>query len=201
MQKADLPIDHPLAAAALCAIAVATITLAGCGGEQQSGREGRSSTASPELLRVTRLEGTVVRLGSLRGEPLYGVRLRALVCSRSAAEAARTYPTSFRIAHHVTAGRTGSRWPAAFRIMFNELHWLVPLGETRGACRNVLFEDVLPPANYGGIESPLGIMGQTRAHRCYGIRFTLTAVLDTAERMATSASRRAIIQCGRFRPG
>jgi hypothetical protein len=186
----------------LGAIAFAAIVLAGCGGEEQSGHDkGGSSAANAALLRVTRLEGTVVRMGSLRGEPLYGVRLRAFVCSRSAAEADRTYPTSFRIVHHVTAGRTASQWPKAFRIMSNELHWLVPLGETRAVCGNVEFEDVIPPANYGGLESPLGLMGYSRTHRCYGIQFTLRAVLDNRRRTAMSASRRTIIQCGRFRPG
>jgi hypothetical protein len=132
---------------------------------------------------------------------LYGVRLIASVCSRTAALADRTYPTWFRIAHHVTAGRAATHWPEAFRVMSDELHWLVPLGETtRGACRRaVVFEDVIPPANYGGLESPLGLMGYSRTHRCYGIELTLRAVIDNRSRTATSASRRAIIQCGRFR--
>jgi hypothetical protein len=186
----------------LGAIAFAAITLVGCGGEEQSGHDqAGSSAANAPLLRVSRLEGTVVRMGSLRGEPLYGVRLRAFVCSRSAAEADRTYPTSFRIAHHVTAGRAASRWPKAFRVMSNELHWLVSLGETRAVCGNVEFEDVIPPANYGGLESPLGLMGYNRTHRCYGIQFTLRAVLDNRRRTEMSASRRTIIQCGRFRRG
>lgn len=140
-------------------------------------------------------------MGSLRGEPLYGIRLRAYVCSRSAAEADRTYPTSFRIAHYVTAGRAAPHWPEAFRVMSNELDWLVPLGETRAVCGNVEFEDVIPPANYGGLESPLGCLGYCRKDRCYGIQFTLRAVLDNHRRTAMSASRRAIIQCGRFRRG
>lgn len=186
----------------LGAVAFAAITLAGCGGEEQFGHDqDGSSAANEKLLRVSRLEGTVVRMGSLRGEPLYGVRLRAFVCSRSAAEADRTYPTGFRITHHVTAGRAASHWPKAFRVMFNELHWLVPLGETRDVCGSVEFEDVIPPSNYGGLESPLGLMGYSRTHRCYGIQFALSAVLDNRSRTAMSASRRAIIQCGRFRPG
>jgi hypothetical protein len=130
-----------------------------------------SSAAHEPLLRVSRLQGAVVRMGSLRGEPLYGVRLRAQVCSRSAALADQTYPTSFSIAHHVTAGRAATHWPEAFRVMFNELHWLVPLGETGGACRRVVeFEDVIPPSNYGGVESPLGCLGYCRRSRCYGIQ-------------------------------
>lgn len=145
-------------------------------------------------------------MGSLRREPLYGVRLRALVCARSGAVADRTYPTSFRITHHITPGRAARAWARPFRAMDNDLHWLVPLGETEdGPCREVEFEDVIPPSNYGGLESPLGLMGYTRTHRCYGVRLTLRAVLhgtnqSEAERMA--ANRRAIIQCGRFRrPG
>jgi hypothetical protein len=184
---------------ALGAIAFAAITLAGCGGEEQNGHD--SSAANEALLRVSRLQGTVVRMGSLRGEPLYGIRLRAFVCSRSASEADRTYPTSFRVTHHVTPGRAATHWPEAFRIMENELHWLVPLGETRGVCGDVEFEDVIPPSNYGGLESPLGCLGYCRRHRCYGIQFTLRAVLANRRRTAMSASRRAIIQCGRFRRG
>jgi hypothetical protein len=185
----------------LGAIAFAAITLAGCGGERQSGHDqSNPAAANPKLLRVSRLEGRVVRMGTLRGEPLFGVRLRAFVCSRSATSADRTYPTSFRISHHVTAGRATSHWPEAFRVMSNELHWLVPLGETRDVCGNVEFEDVIPPSNYGGLESPLGLMGYSRTHRCYGIEFTLRAVLDNRSRTAMSASRRAIVQCGRFGP-
>jgi hypothetical protein len=187
----------------LAAIVFAAITLAGCGGDGQSSHdEGGSSAPNAKLLRVSRLHGTVVRMGSLQGEPLYGVRLRAFVCSRSAALADRTYPTSFRIAHYVTPGRASTHWPEAFRVMENELHWLVPLGETGGACRrDVEFEDVIPPANYGGLESPLGLMGYSRTHRCYGIQFTLRALLANRRRTAMSASRRAILQCGRFRRG
>jgi hypothetical protein len=178
------------------------IALAGCGMGEQSGQDAGSSAANGKLLRVSRLQGNVVRMGTLRGEPLYGVRLAASVCSRSAALADRTYPTSFRIAHHVTAGRSATPWPTAFRIMSNELHWLVPLGETTGgACRHgVEFEDVIPRANYGGLESPLGLMGYSRTQRCYGIELTLRAALDNRTRTTMSASRRTIIQCGRFRP-
>lgn len=149
------------------------------------------------------LQGSVVRMGSLPGEPLYGVRLRAFVCSRSSAEADRTYPTSFRIAHYVTSGRTARAWGEPFRVLDNELHWLVPLGETRVVCGNVEFEDFIPPSSYGGVESPLGAMGYSRFHRCYGVRLTLTAVLEKPSKTAStpiSASRRAIVQCGRFRP-
>lgn len=187
----------------LGAIAFTAIALAGCGGEGQSGREGGSSTANEALLRIARLQGAVVRMGSIRGEPLYGVRLRADVCARSAALADQTYPTSFSIAHHVTPGRAVARWPKAFRVMFDELHWLVPLGETTGgACRRgVEFEDVIPSDDYGGVESPLGCLGYCRASRCYGVQLTLRAVVADRSRTRMAASRRAIIQCGRFRRG
>ena len=187
----------------LGAIAFAAISLAGCGGEGQTGHdEGGSSAANEPLLRVSRLQGTVVRIGLLHGEPLLGLRLRAFVCSRSAAEADRTYPTSFRIAHHITPGRAATHWHEAFRVMSNELSWLVPLGEGTGVCKDVAFEDVIPPANYGGLESPLGCLGYCRRYRCYGIQFTLRAVLvDRRKHTPMSASRRAIIQCGRFQRG
>jgi hypothetical protein len=193
---------HGMTRRSLGALAVA-IALAGCGGGERSGHDAGSSASNAKLLRVSGLHPTVVRMGTLRGEPLYGVRLIAGVCSRSAALADRTYPTSFRIAHYVTAGRAATHWPEAFRVMTNELHWLVPLGETTsGACRRgVVFEDVIPPANYGGLESPLGLMGYSRTHRCYGIELTLRAVLDNRRHTTMSSSRRAIVQCGRFRPG
>jgi hypothetical protein len=184
-------------------IALVAVTVTGCGGGNQRGAVRlRDPAAAPKLLRIQTLQGSVVRVGSLHGEPLYGVRLIAVVCARSAALADRTFPTSFRIAHHVTAGRAATHWPKAFRVMSNELHWLVPLGETTaGACRHrVEFEDVIPAANYGGLESPLGLMGYSRTHRCYGIELRLQAVLDNRRRTTMSASRRAIIQCGRFRP-
>jgi hypothetical protein len=87
--------------------------------------------------------------------------------------------------------------------MFDELHWLVPLGETTtGACRRgVEFEDIIPPDDYGGVESPLGCLGYCRRSRCYGIHLTLRAVVADRSRTRTAASRRAIIQCGRFRTG
>ena len=193
-----------MAGRSLGAIAFAAITLTGCGGGEQRGSgEGGSSAANEPLLRVTRLYGTLVRMGSLGGEPLYGIRLRADVCARSAAQADQTYPTSYSMAHHVTPGRTATRWPKAFRGVFDELHWLVPLGETTsGACRRgVEFDDVIPPDDYGGVESPLGCLGYCRAARCYGAQLTLRAV-GVADRRRTrmAASRRAIIQCGRFGP-
>jgi hypothetical protein len=158
---------------------------------------------APKPLDMRTLQGSVVRMGSLHGEPLYGVRLRAFVCSRSSAEADRTVPTSFRIAHFVTSGRMATNWGKPFRAIDNDLYWLVSLGETRGACGYLEFEDVIPPENYGGVESPLGALGYSRTHRCYGARLTLRAVLGSADNRTSkpiSASKRAIIRCGRFRP-
>jgi hypothetical protein len=192
----------------LLGVVAAAITVAGCGGAGQSGDHRlRDLVASPaatqEPLQIRTLQGSVVRMGSLRGEPLYGVRLRAFVCSRSSAEAYRTFPTSFRIAHYVTPARATTGWGKPFRVLDNDLHWLVSLGETRRVCGDVEFEDVIPPANYGGLESPLGALGYSNTHRCYGVRLTFRAALERADHTGSkpiSASKRAIIQCGRFRP-
>jgi hypothetical protein len=127
---------------------------------------------------------------------LYGVRLVAQVCSQTRGEADRTYPTAFRIAHYVPPRRAAVEWGRPFRILVNDLYWLVPLGETRDVCGKVEFEDVIPPDNYGGLESALGVLGHSRA--CYGVRLTLSAILDSPGRAASktiSASKRAIIQC------
>lgn len=180
---------------ALGAIAFAAITLAGCG---ESGQVGHNEAPGVPMVRISKLQGKVVRIGRLHGEqPLFGVRLNAFVCARSAAGADQTYPSWFRIAHYVTPRRAARHWPEAFRAMQNELHWLVPLGETtRGACRNVDLEDVIPPSEYGGLESPLGCLGYCGNARCYGIQLTLRAFVG---RTPASASRRTIVQCGRFR--
>jgi hypothetical protein len=134
---------------------------------------------------------------------LYGVRLHAFVCSRSNAEADRTVPTSFRVAHYVTSGRTATNWGRPFRSVDNKLYWVVSLGETRGACGYVDFEDVIPPDNYGGVESALGALGYSNKYRCYGVQLTLRASLGSADQRTStpvSASRRSIVQCGRFHP-
>ena len=84
--------------------------------------------------------------------------------------------------------------------------WLhaVSLGETRGACGYVTFEDLIPPENYGGVESPLGALGYSNRYRCYGVQLTLRAELGSADQRTStpiSATRRAVVQCGRFHPG
>jgi hypothetical protein len=114
------------------------------------------ATAAPHArvasraLEMRTLTASVVRMGSLHGRPLYGLRLRSYVCSRSSAEADRTVPTSFRITHYVVTNRSASRWGRPFRVVDNDLYWVVSLGEARGACGYVSFEDVIPPENYGG---------------------------------------------------
>lgn len=162
------------------------------------------AASAPKRLDLRTLQGSVVRMGSLRGALLYGVQLRALVCARSNAEADRTTPTSFRIAHYTTSGQTTGEWGEPFRAVENDLYWVVSLGEaTPSACEYVVFQDVIPPENYGGVESALGALGYSRTHRCYGIQLTVRAVLmsvDGKTSKLTSASRRVIIQCGRFRP-
>ena len=185
----------------LIRVAAVGVALCGCGALLVTNAAPQTA-AAPKPLDMRTLRGSVVRMGSLHGEPLYSVRLRAFVCSRSSAEADRTVPTSFRIAHYVTSGRTATKWGKPFRALDNDLYWLVSLGETRRTCGYVEFEDLIPPENYGGVESPLGALGYG-SNRCYGVRLTLLAVLGSADNSTSkpiSASKRAIIQCGRFRP-
>ena len=182
-------------------VAATALGAALCGGV--TARSAPLSDVAAKPLDLRSLHGSVVRIGSLHGQPSYGVRLRAFVCSRSSAEADRTVPTSFRIAHYVTAGRKATRWGRPFRVVDNDLYWVVSLGETRGACGYLDFEDVIPPENYGGAESALGVMGYSDKYRCYGIRLTVRASLGSADQRTVTpvaASRRAIIQCGRFHP-
>jgi hypothetical protein len=148
------------------------------------------------------LSGTVVRSGSVHGEPLLGLRLRAFVCSRSNAEADRTVPVSVRIAHHVTRGRMATGWGKPFRVVDNDLYWVVSLGENRGACGYVTFEDLIPPDSYGGVESALGVLGYSSLYHCYGVELTLRGVLGSYRGRTSqpvAASRRTIVECGRFR--
>jgi hypothetical protein len=162
------------------------------------------SYAAVAPLVMRSLQGSVVRMGSLHGRPLYGVRLHAFVCSRSSVEADRTVPTSFRIAHYITPGRKLTNWGRPFRVVDNDLHWVVSLGETRGTCGYVDFEDVIPQDDYGSAESPLGVLGYSNKYRCYGIQLALRASLGSADQRTSapiSASRRTIIQCGLFHPG
>src|ERR1051326_7996131 len=75
-------------------ISAATVVIAFCGGGLIATAAPHSEVASRPLEMRT-LQASVVRMGLLHGEPSYGLRLRAFVCSRSSAEADRTVPTSF----------------------------------------------------------------------------------------------------------
>jgi hypothetical protein len=182
----------------LVAPAVAVVA---CSGALVAKATLRSGLAAP--LKMRTLSGSVVRMGSLHGRSLLGVRLRASVCSRSKAEAARTVPTSFRVAHYVTPNRTTSGWGKPFRVVENDVYWVVALGEHGNACNDLQFEDVIPPDNYGGAESSLGVLGYSTKYHCYGVKLTLLAAISNSDQRTytpISASRRTIIQCGRFRP-
>jgi hypothetical protein len=87
-------------------------------------------------------------------------------------------------------------------VVDNDLYWVVSLGETRGSCGYLEFEDMIPPENYGGVESALGALGYSNKYRCYGVQLTVRAALASADQRSSTmiaASRRTIIQCGRFR--
>ena len=131
-------------------------------------------------------------------DPLYGLRLRADVCTRSHAEATQLYATTFRIAHYEPRTRTQADWGHPFRVVANDQHWLVPFGETHDVCGEIVAEDMIPPDNYGGVESPLG-----NPLHCWGVRLRIDAFLDSGERTSgteVSATARTIVQCGSFHP-
>jgi hypothetical protein len=81
-----------------------------------------------------------------------------------------------------------TKWAKPFRVLDNDLYWVVSLGETRGACGYVEFEDVIPPDNYGGAESALGVLGYSSLYHCYGVQLTLgrRSAAPTAERRSQS---------------
>src|SRR4051812_48849515 len=93
-------------------IVVAAAALAGCGAQQR-----KSSRAVAEPLTIRTLRAEVVRVGTIERQKLYGLRVRAFVCSRSSAEADRTLPTSFRIAHFVLPRKTLTGWKRPFRVV------------------------------------------------------------------------------------
>jgi hypothetical protein len=148
---------------------------------------GASPTAQalPGRLHIHELHGSVVKLGrygsSSAGQDLLGVRLRATVCVRSAAEARNSYPSAIGVTHFAVSKKTGRWWPA--RAVVDRAPWLVPLGETwhGRACGPVGIEDPIPPTPYG-VES-LG-----NPNNCYGVALTIKVG-------AISATKRAIIRC------
>src|SRR5919198_1637498 len=68
------------AGAALVVLGLCALALTGCGGTT------RPSADTPRIVRIEKLTGSVARFGSSQGYPLYGVRLRATVCTGSDAE-------------------------------------------------------------------------------------------------------------------
>lgn len=140
----------------------------------------RAVPKTPTSLRIRKLTGNVVTLGSWSGYPLIGVRLRAIVCVRGTRAA--IYPDEFRVTHFsVIRNRRVWRWR---RTTIDRPMWLVPLGETWGGkpCGPVTVEDAISPNHYGA-ESLGNELG------CYGVALSIKAG-------GSRDSRRAIIQCG-----
>jgi len=137
-------------------------------------------SANPASLRIEKLSGSVAKLGSWEGSPLYGVRLRATVCVGSSKP---IYP-DFGIAHFLVTRSPARKW-WRIRTVVDRPPWLVPLQESwQGKrCGPVQVEDPIPPEHTGGVEQ-LG-----NPYSCYGVELTI-------QTGATRASKRAIIQCG-----
>jgi hypothetical protein len=152
----------------LCSVAT------GCGAVDQPRAD------PPASLRIERLTGSVARLGTWQGYALYGVRLRARVCTGSNAE---IYP-SFTIRHYLLVGARTRRW-ILVRKVFDRPPYLEPLQESwpDKRCGPVQVDDPIPPEHTGGVEQ-LG-----NPWSCYGVALTIWA----GKRHAT---RRAAIQCG-----
>jgi hypothetical protein len=146
----------------------------GCGSISQP----RADT--PATLRIEKLTGSVAKLGSWRGYVLYGVRLRATVCTGSNAE---IYP-DFTITHYLLAGSSPRKWTVV-RKVFDRPPYLVPLQESWHGkrCGPLHVDDPIPPEHSGGVEQ-LG-----NPWSCYGVALTIWA----GRRHAT---KRAAIQCG-----
>jgi hypothetical protein len=139
-----------------------------------------ASAGPPSQSRFTirSLNGSLVRISSSR-YVAYGVRIRAIVCFRTAAEA-NSYPSAITIGHYLVQK---SQWWNA-RTVIDHAPWLVPFGEGwHGRCGPVLLEDPIPWDHYGveSLGNPLG---------CYGISLMIQVGRDRA-------SRRAIVTCGR----
>jgi hypothetical protein len=150
-----------------------------------------AGSSSSDALQIKKLDGSVVKVGTWGSgafaHPLYGVRLRATVCFRSASEALNAYPSSLTIIHY-SVNKSRSTWWRA-RTVIDHPPWLVPFGETWHGrrCGPVALEDPLPSEHYG-VES----VGNPNA--CYGVSLTIRVG-------ANRATRRAIITCGpRFGP-
>jgi hypothetical protein len=145
-----------------------------------------SASASPKGqsgLTIQRLNGSLVRISSSR-YVAYGVRIRAVVCFRTAAKTDSS-PSAITIGHYLV--RKSEWWNA--RTVIDHAPWLAPFGETwHGArCGRVFLEDPIPDDHYGveSLGNPLG---------CYGISLTIRVGRERA-------TRRAIVTCAkRFGP-
>ena len=162
------------AGAALVVLGLCALALTGCGGTT------RPSADTPRIVRIEKLTGSVARFGSSQGYPLYGVRLRATVCTGSDAE---IYP-DFTIAHYLLVGSPTRKWTLV-RKVFERPPYLVPLQETwRGRrCGPAYVDDPIPPEHTGGVEQ-LG-----NPWSCYGVALTIWAG-------RTHATKRLAVQCG-----
>jgi hypothetical protein len=159
---------------ALVIFGLCALVPTGCGGI------GQPRVTTPPTLRIEKLTGIVANLGSFNGYPLFGVRLRATVCTSSNAE---IYP-DFTIAHYLLAGYPARKWMLV-RKVFDRPPYLVPLQETWHGrhCGLAEVDDPIPPDHTGGVEQ-LG-----NPWSCYGVALTIWAG-------KTHATRRAAIQCG-----
>jgi hypothetical protein len=164
------PIARGVRAKALAGLLGPCALVSACGSATQPGPPQAS-------LRIEKLSGSVVRLGSWEGRLLYGVRLRATVCARVTDD---IYP-EFGIRHFLVSRK---HW-FQVRSVVDRPPWLVPLGEAwlGKPCGPVRVDDPIPPEHYGGVES----LGNPLS--CYGVRLTIKGP-------NSRASKRVIIQCG-----
>ena len=158
----------------LVIVGLCVLLSTGCGGIRQP------RTDTPATLRIDKLTGSVAKLGSWQGYPLYGVRLRATVCTGSDAE---IYP-DFTITHYLLSGSPSRKWTLV-RKVFDRPPYLVSLQESwQGKrCGPVQVDEAIPPEHAGGVEQ-LG-----NPWSCYGVALTIWA----GKRHAT---KRAAVQCG-----
>jgi hypothetical protein len=131
-------------------------------------------------LRIEKLTGSVARFGSSQGYPLYGVRLRATVCTGSDAE---IYP-DFTIAHYLLVGSPTRKWTLV-RKVFARPPYLVPLQERwQGRrCGPARVDDPFPPTKQ--VES-----NNSAIHRA------ATASLSRSAPVRHMQTKRVAVQCG-----
>ncbi len=142
--------------------------------------------AGPGPLHIHQLYGSVSEVGSYSSGgatyPLFGVRLKATVCLRSATEAQDTYPTEIGITHYAVSV-SPTRWRPV-RVVIDRAPWLVPFGETWDgkACGPVVVDDPIPPGHLGAesLGNPNG---------CYGAALTIKVG-------SLRTTKRVLVRCG-----